>query len=328
MKHPIADSVEHAVYRAAMEASPCATIVADEAGTITMANREAERLFGYDAGALVGQSIEVLVPDEVRGQHAGQRAAFLGHAMARPMGQNRDLSARRRDGEVFPVEIGLSPVRAGRHWSVVCAIVDLTERKRADERIAQQSAMLQEANARLAALASTDSLTTLWNRRSFLDQLDIQLEQAVRRARPVSVLLLDLDEFKGYNDTYGHLAGDEVLQGAARLLREHSRRSDFVARIGGEEFGVILPEADRSGSVMLAHRFRKAIDTATWPRRHVTVSVGAATVGFATAVPRPDPPARSHVLSAADRALYRSKERGRNCVTHVDEVTAGDTAVR
>ena len=111
-------------------------------------------------------------------------------------------------------------------------------------------------------------------------------------------------------------------------MREHSRRSDFLARIGGEEFAVILPEADSAGAVMLGHRFRKAIDLATWPRRHVTVSVGAATVGFATAVPRPVPPARSQVLAAADRALYCSKERGRNCVTHVDEVTAGDTAVR
>jgi diguanylate cyclase (GGDEF)-like protein/PAS domain S-box-containing protein len=313
---------EHEVYRAAIEASPCATIVADGAGIIAMVNREAERLFGYDAGALLGQSIEILLPDDLRERHVGQRAGYAEQPVARPMGRQRDLRARHRDGRTFPVEVGLNPVRAAGRSYVVCAVVDLTQRQHAEERIAQQAALLQLANARLAELASTDSLTSLWNRRAFLDQLDIQLEQSVRSARPVSVLILDIDHFKPYNDQHGHLAGDEILRCTARVLRDSARRSDFVARIGGEEFGIILPDADRDGAVKLAERFRAAIEATSWPRRSITISIGAATVAFRSAVPRPEPPECSQVLAAADRALYSSKERGRNRVTHVEDVTA------
>jgi diguanylate cyclase (GGDEF)-like protein/PAS domain S-box-containing protein len=311
------------IFRTAVEAAPCAMIVVSESGIITLVNRETERLFDHARDALIGRHIEVLVPDEARDRHASNRGAFAAQPAARPMGGGRDLLARRRDGTVIPVEIGLSPVASGGSLVVVCTIVDLSERKRAEERILEQAEALAEANKRLTELAATDSLTSLWNRRAFLDQLDIQLQQAVRSARPLSVLILDLDHFKDYNDTYGHLAGDEVLKLAARLLHDRSRRSDFVARIGGEELGIILPEADRDGSVVLGERFRVAIQSAQWPRRDITVSIGAATVAFRAAVPRPDAPDRTQLLAAADRALYRSKARGRNRVTHVDEVETG-----
>jgi diguanylate cyclase (GGDEF)-like protein/PAS domain S-box-containing protein len=186
----------------------------------------------------------------------------------------------------------------------------------------KQAQMLERAFGGLLEMASTDSLTSLWNRRAFLEQLTIQLDQAVRSGQPISVLLVDVDHFKSYNDSYGHLAGDEVLKGVAGVLRAKARQSDYVARIGGEEFGVILPETDRSGSVQLAERFRIAIDDESWPRREITASFGASTVAFARTVPRPEAPGFSEVLAAADQALYYSKEHGRNCVTHVSDLTA------
>jgi len=312
---------EHDIYRAAIEASPAPTIVTDSAGTIAIANREAERLFGCEAGTLLGRSIDALMPEALQGQHAEHRVRYATDPAARRMGALRDLRARRQsDGAEFPVEVGLSPVRTERGLYVVCAVVDLTERKRVEERLSQQAAALAAANERLTELATTDSLTSLWNRRAFLDQLDIQLEQAVRGAHPMSVLILDVDHFKPYNDTYGHLAGDEILRSAARLLRERARRSDFVARIGGEEFGVILHDANREGALKLAEQLRVAVEASQWPRRRITVSVGAATVAFQAPVPRPASPGRTRVLSAADRALYYSKEQGRNRVTHIDDL--------
>jgi diguanylate cyclase (GGDEF)-like protein/PAS domain S-box-containing protein len=299
--------VEQDLYRVAIDASPCATLVADAAGTIALANREAERLFRCQPGSIVGRPIGTLLPEEVR-----------------PFGPRRDLEARRGDGTVFPVEVGLSPIETAQGRFLVWAVVDLTERKRVEDRLFQQTAALEAANARLTELATTDSLTSLWNRRAFLEQLDIQLEQSVRTARPMSVLILDVDDFKPYNDRYGHLAGDEILQGAARLLRERARRSDFLARIGGEEFGVILHGADRGGAVRLAEHLRVAVEATQWPRRRITVSVGAATVQFPSAVPRPESPARSQVLSLADQALYYSKETGRNRVTHVADLIAAN----
>jgi diguanylate cyclase (GGDEF)-like protein/PAS domain S-box-containing protein len=300
--------VEQDIYRVAVDASPCATLVADASGNIALANREAERLFGYRPGTIVGRPIESLLPQD------------LGSGRRR-LGLPEDCEARRNDGTMFSVEVGMNPVRTPQGLFLVCAVVDLTERNRVEELLFQQAAALAAANARLTELATTDSLTHLWNRRAFLEQLDIQLEQSVRSARPMSVLILDVDHFKPYNDQYGHLAGDEILQGAARLLRERARRSDFLARIGGEEFGVILHEADRNGAVKLAEHLRKAVEAAQWPRRRITVSVGAATVQFPSAVPRPASPPRSQVLSLADQALYYSKEQGRNRVTHVADLT-------
>jgi len=309
------------IYRAAIEASPVATIVADADGMIAVANREAERLFESDSGFLIGRPIEALLPETARDLHPTQRMRYATEPAPRPMGALRDLQARRLgDGAVFPVEVGLNPVKTPRGLFVVCTIVDLTERKRVEERLAQQATALTAANERLVELATTDSLTSLWNRRAFLDQLDIQLEQAVRGAHPMSVLILDVDHFKPYNDQYGHLAGDEILRSAARLLRDRARRSDFVARIGGEEFGVILHEANRDGALKLAEQLRVAVEASQWPRRKITVSVGAATVAFPAPVPRPASPGRTRVLSAADRALYYSKEQGRNRVTHIDDL--------
>jgi diguanylate cyclase (GGDEF)-like protein/PAS domain S-box-containing protein len=295
-------------------------VVADADGRIVLVNRAAERLFSYGLGELVGRSVETLVPTDLRADHAAHRQEFNADPRTRLMGQQRDLMARARDGSVFPVEIGLNPVRTADGIFIVSAIVDLSERKRTEQRISQQAEMLEQANAKLLEMASTDSLSSLWNRRSFLNQLNIQLEQVVRSGRPMSLLIVDVDHFKPYNDRFGHLAGDEVLRGVAKVLRDKARRSDYVARIGGEEFGVILPETDHGGSIMLAERFRNAIEVERWPRREITASLGATTVAFQRTVPRPEPPTVSEVLTAADQALYHSKENGRNRVSHHGDI--------
>ena len=310
------------IYRIALEASPSPTLIVDTEGVIVLANRELERLFGWEPGMLVGSPIEVLLPEALRAEHTANRARYAAEPTARPMGRQRDLEARHRDGTLFPVEVGLSPIQAAGGQYVACAVVDLTERRRIREDLSLQASRLQEANAMLAELARTDFLTALWNRRAFLEQLDIGLELAVRAAQPMSVLIIDVDHFKPYNDEFGHLAGDEVLGGTAQLLREQARRSDFLARIGGEEFGVLLHSADQEGAVRQAERFRQRIEAAAWPRRPITISIGAVTAAFEAPVPRPEVPAPSQLLALADRALYYSKEHGRNRVTHVRNLVA------
>jgi diguanylate cyclase (GGDEF)-like protein len=203
---------------------------------------------------------------------------------------------------------------------VICVIVDLTIRKRNEEELAELAALLGQKNETLLELVATDSLTSLRSRRAFLDQLTGQIEVSLRHARSFSVLLLDIDYFKRYNDTYGHLAGDEVLRQFGRILRATARRSDFVARLGGEEFGIILPETDRDGARTIGERFRIAIEEADWPQRAITSSVGAMTVDFEESVPRPQSPELSHILGESDRALYHSKDDGRNRFTHVADL--------
>jgi two-component system cell cycle response regulator len=308
------------VFRIALEAAPNAMIVVRDDGTMLWVNRAAERLFRYEAGDMVGQPVELLVPPGKKRAHPRFRAGFSGDPETRPMGGMRDLYAVTRDGAEIPVEIGLSPVDTPAGLIVVCAIVDLTARKRAEQKLAEAGELLASRNKELLELVATDGLTSLRSRRAFMDDLTTQLEVAVRHARPLSVLILDVDRFKLYNDSFGHLAGDEVLKQVGRILLKVARRSDFVARLGGEEFGIILPETDRAGAGVLGERFRKAIERAGWPNRPVTASLGAMTIEFGQAVPRPQAPGISVILGAADRALYRSKEAGRNRVTHAADM--------
>jgi diguanylate cyclase (GGDEF)-like protein/PAS domain S-box-containing protein len=168
-------------------------------------------------------------------------------------------------------------------------------------------------NERLTELATTDELTGVQNRRKFHEALEKHLGLAARQDLPLSVLLLDLDEFKPYNDRHGHLAGDDALRTVARILRANVRGHDVVARYGGEEFAVLLPATDACTSRILSERLRQAIEDHGWPLRRVTASLGIATTS-------PGPAQPEALLGAADMALYHSKGKGRNCVTHHDDL--------
>lgn len=161
-------------------------------------------------------------------------------------------------------------------------------------------------------LATTDGLTGLLNRRTFSAQIQGRLREAQRYSRPLSLLLLDIDHFKKVNDTHGHPAGDAVLRGVASVAQKQARETDIVARYGGEEMALILPETDARGAHAIAERLRKAVGAAGYPTErgnlHVTVSVGVATwPGSGEAA--------EALLEAADRALYRAKQAGRNRVS-------------
>ena len=178
----------------------------------------------------------------------------------------------------------------------------------AQKKLQQQQDMLQDVNSKLAELAALDGLTQLRNRRAFEERLEDETRRWRRQGNVVSLVLLDIDNFKSYNDSFGHPKGDEILRGVGRLLRRSLRASDFAARYGGEEFAVILPNTDSAGSLVVAEQIRRAIEGATWEERPITASIGVATMSeeISTA---------EELVDQADRALYRSKQAGRNCVT-------------
>ena len=182
--------------------------------------------------------------------------------------------------------------------------------------IESQRRELEERNARLQAQATRDSLTGLRNHRALQERLREEIAAHERGGEPLSLLLLDVDNFKGFNDGFGHPAGDEVLRRVAVFMEEQARANDLVARYGGEEFVILLPRTDREASLVVAERVRAAIEGAPWRERAVTASLGVSTAlagGDASA----EPAARAEVLLArADEALYRSKAGGRNRVTH------------
>ena len=177
---------------------------------------------------------------------------------------------------------------------------------------AQQKELL-EANARLEELATRDGLTGAHNRRFLDERLDEEIARARRYKTPLSFLMLDVDKFKQYNDSFGHIAGDEALQMVAKVLKANVRSIDLVARYGGEEFAVVLPNTDAAGARILADRLRHAIEVAPWTERAVTASFGAATL-------QESMKDRSPFTAAADAALYHSKEAGRNRVTHNEDI--------
>lgn len=171
------------------------------------------------------------------------------------------------------------------------------------ERYQQQ---LEKANEKLAAQRHTDGLTGIANRSAFDKRLEEEVDRARRHEQSLSLLMIDVDRFKDYNDTFGHAAGDDVLKQVARVLDGIGRSSDFVARFGGEEFTVILPETALAGAVIMAERFRRGIANATWEHGAATISVGVAELidgTFAT-----------ELLKSADLALYAAKAAGRNRV--------------
>ncbi len=168
---------------------------------------------------------------------------------------------------------------------------------------------LTAANARLTALATTDGLTGIANRRAFQERLELEYARSVRYSAPLALLILDVDRFKGFNDTFGHQGGDEVLRKLGRLLATCARDTDFVARYGGEEFVVILTNTNMAAGSEAAERLRKLIEAEQWPHRAVTASLGFAIWddGMKSA---------TELIERADKALYYSKHHGRNRVTH------------
>jgi diguanylate cyclase (GGDEF)-like protein/PAS domain S-box-containing protein len=208
----------------------------------------------------------------------------------------RDISERNWFDEQIKMQIGLL-----QEYSM--------EMQTQQAELIQANAMLEEANTLLKALATTDSLTGLYNHRAFQERLAEEFQRYCRYGAPLSVMLLDVDHFKQFNDRFGHPAGDQVLKKVAQRIQSNLRKVDFVARYGGEEFVVILPETGEEGAQSAAEHVRCAIEAADWEQRAITVSIGLSTASVRTET-------QAALIDEADRALYVSKSFGRNRITH------------
>lgn len=213
----------------------------------------------------------------------------------------------------------LKPVRKlqllARVGSALKLKYEIDYRKAREQELLKVKQQLEETNKTLQRLASLDGLTGVANRRYFDEFIDNEWRRAIRDETPLSLILLDIDFFKLYNDTFGHQMGDECLKKVAKGLNSGLHRSgDFVARYGGEEFVIVLPNVDSYGAYAVAERLRSSIEALgilhlqSTISKHVTVSLGVAT----TVPKRYLTPAV--LIAAADRALYLAKQEGRNRV--------------
>lgn len=224
------------------------------------------------------------------------------------------------DGRWITLEARGEPVmnEKGEVTRVVVVSRDITERKLAEKK-------LKEANQVLKNLSLRDGLTGIANRRHFDEILEKEGKRAARESLPLSLVLIDIDYFKFYNDTYGHQCGDDCLKNVANIMEYELKRSgDFAARYGGEEFAVILPRTNQQGALHVAERIRSHIETLQIPhigskgKPVVTVSIGVATIHphIFTDV--------SQLVEWADHALYNAKHKGRNQVCFFSDKLTGN----
>jgi two-component system, cell cycle response regulator len=317
------------------EGLPAACYSYDEEGSIHEWNRAAVEMFGYQPSDVLTRHLwEVFAEVDPEAQEANiaNRKAMIQRIFQGEEMMGIETEEPRFDGQRVQVLANILPIRLpdGRISGAIAAHIDITERKALEKQVERQlqfatelnqelkqkSQELQDANAKLGELAVTDGLTGLKNHRYFRETLDGSFSYARREGVPFSVILMDVDKFKQFNDTFGHPAGDAVLRGVATVLRANVRAHDIVARYGGEEFVVLCPASDAAGARETAERLRQALEEHEWAHRDVTASFGISTFDCLSE-------SASELVDQADKALYRSKEAGRNRVTHHYDLECG-----
>jgi diguanylate cyclase (GGDEF)-like protein len=292
-----------------------------DAVTVFVRNSETGELTDYHVSATRGQLLSELPPPRPEGLTAtvsrNGEAAFITDVQRHPLyvetpyPELRSIACLplRQEGEIIGV-LNVSYLEPHQfdddEMHLLNALADTAA-------LAVRNAVLHE---RIASLAVTDDLTGLSNRRRFLQGVRHEIQRARRYQKPLTMLMVDLDQLKQTNDRHGHAAGDAMLRGVAQCLRSCVRDTDLPARLGGDEFAVLLPETDRERAVVIAERIRLAVENfqarVNNAEIHGTVSIG---VVSREAGDLPDLPTFVHL---ADDALYKSKTGGRNSVTALE----------
>ncbi len=187
---------------------------------------------------------------------------------------------------------------------------ELIARVKVHSKIKRLQDELREKNRKLEELSNTDGLTKLYNRRYFMELFDLEFERSKRYGSDLSFIMMDIDNFKNFNDTYGHLLGDRILVEVARVLKDNLRVNDQIGRYGGEEFALMMPETDPEGSKVVAERHRRNISEFVMREQgkelSITISLGVASH------PNPEVESLDDLIKLADDALLEAKREGRN----------------
>lgn len=278
-----------------------AIVVSGVDGRVLLANEALRGLCGIGPEEAVGRPVDELIAEGDWAAHARQTLARGG------IGGRELCLVHRGSGRRSWVRatVRVLPGESGEPIGYVTALHDVTENRMLLEE-------LQDANQRLLALSLTDSVTGIHNHRHFQERLRSELQEARRYRYPLSLVMLDLDDFKQLNDTHGHLAGDRVLRTVAEAARKVLRETDVLCRYGGEEFAAILPHTDKARGTEAAERLRAAISTATVATAEATVRV---TASFGVATSPDDGETPQELVNAADAAMYRAKRAGKDRVS-------------
>jgi diguanylate cyclase (GGDEF)-like protein/PAS domain S-box-containing protein len=314
--------------RRAMSAANEGLVIAEATAPdlpIIYVNPAFERMTGYRADEVLGRNCRFLQRNDTR--QAG--LDMLREALRAGTGCVALVRNYRKDGSMFWNQLGLAPMldASGRLTHYLGTLADVTDRVRSEQRQVEKQRQLEKSKRMLEGLALKDALTGLYNRRHFSEQLAREWNRARRDQLPLSLFMIDIDHFKRYNDTHGHLAGDHCIRLVADTVRRcFARGSDLVARYGGEEFVALAAGVERRQARERAELLREAIREMAGERHGragphpVTVSVGLATATPDERIGAED------LLDAADRALYQAKRQGRDRVVHAPALRQFATA--
>jgi len=293
-------------YRRLFEAAQDGILILDaQSGMITDVNPFLIDMLGYSREELVEKRLwQVGAFQDIEASQeafeALQKNEFIRY---------EDLPLRAKSGKLIDVEFVSNVYLVGGEKVIQCNIRDISERKQAQEALVKSEAVLREESVR-------DHLTGTFNRRYMEETLERELLRAARKELSVGVMMLDVDDFKRFNDTYGHAAGDAILREFGSLLLEHVRGEDIPSRYGGDEFIIVLPDASREVTLERAERLCEHA-------RHINIQfegqrLEAVTLSLGVAVFPADGSSSAALLKAADDALYRAKREGRDRVVRAN----------
>jgi diguanylate cyclase (GGDEF)-like protein/PAS domain S-box-containing protein len=287
-------------------------LLADPATFVILeANPACERVFGVPADKLIGRSVSNWVEKSV--QDDFNKALRISVRRYHP--RQFDSVWEFEGGRKLVFEVSTCPLKLSDGTEVLQIIChDMTAKREAEQKVQTLLRELQVANVKLEALSIKDEMTGIYNYRHFMKQLTAEHSRSLRTKAPYSLIFCDLDNFKKFNDTYGHMAGDQALKSFGDILIKASRSMDIPSRYGGEEFAIICPETGWEGAMVLADRIRRSTEKQTFeiapgkPSGNITCSVGVSS--YPT-----DGDNAEQILKAADDAAYHSKSHGKNQVT-------------
>lgn len=302
------------LYHSILNASPDNITIGDLEGNILMVSPAGKTMFGYsqdtDDTKLDLGILDFLIPQDRERAKKKHEEMFIGKNSG-----PSEYTGLRLDGSTFFIEVNTNFIfnKEGKPVKMIFSVRDISERKQSEEKIDHLIKQLETERNIAEFNAITDSLTGLPNRRYFDEALRKEFYRVKRSGAPISLIMFDVDYFKRFNDTYGHLAGDSCLRQIGITLKSAIQREyDIVARYGGEEFVVILPETNLEGALLLAEKIRTLIEALeifhvkSDVSKFITVSLGVVTA-YITSLEKPE-----DLIVKADEAMYKAKNMGRN----------------
>lgn len=292
-------------FRIFMDNSPAAAFLKDEQGRMQYVNQAYLQRFNMQPSDVIGKTDFEIWPED-------QAKKLRAH----------DIEVLSGNTTVSVTETVQIPGSAPTYWHTYKfplktkqkmlggVALDITENKLYEQQLEEYQQKLESMLVQFEILSSTDVLTGLKNRRAFDEKLTEEFDRAQRYHLSLSLLMIDVDRFKKFNDSFGHPAGDELLKSVARVMQENARSHDTIARYGGEEFAVILPNTGREGTLIIAERLRRAV-AILHPEHPVTISIGVSSLNLSMSEATAMTDAGA-LIQAADTALYKAKQNGRN----------------